>query len=282
MGKLNLDININANSGFCFGVVAAINKAEKVLENGDKIYCLGQLVHNDAEMNRLESKGLITINHDELEKIKNEKVLLRAHGEPPSTYKSAEKNNNIIIDASCPIILKIQKRILKAYMNGEKILIFGKHNHPETIGLKGHTNNEAVVFEEPAELNIENLPQEVTLFSQTTMNLDKFRKAIDLIKKSGRQVKINDTICRQVTNRESELRKFCEQMDIVLMVAGKNSSNGKLLYNICSECTRAYFISSVDDISPNWFKQNEKVGVTGATSTPVWQMERVKKFLQEL
>ncbi|MBN1183950.1 MAG: 4-hydroxy-3-methylbut-2-enyl diphosphate reductase [Bacteroidales bacterium] len=277
-----MDIRINANSGFCFGVVAAINKAEEVLVSGDKIYCLGQLVHNDAEMNRLESQGLITIDHNQLGSLKNVKVLLRAHGEPPSTYDLAKQNKNIIIDASCPIILKIQKRILKAYTHGETILIFGKHNHPETIGLKGHTNNEAIVFEEPAELNIDSLPQEVTLFSQTTMNLEKFRKAINLIEQSGRKVNVNDTICRQVTNREAELRKFCKEMDVVLMVAGKNSSNGKLLYNICHECTRAYFISSVDDISQDWFNQGEKVGVTGATSTPVWQMERVKEFLGKL
>lgn len=282
MASKNLDIHINQNSGFCFGVVAAINKAEEVLASGDKIHCLGQLVHNDAEMHRLEDKGLIAINHSQLENINSGKVLLRAHGEPPSTYKKAKKNKNAIIDASCPIILKIQRRIKKAYDEGESILIFGKHNHPETIGLMGHTNNEAIVFEEPGELDIENLPQEITLFSQTTMDLGKFQQTIEMLKESGKSIKVNDTICRQVTNRESELRKFCKNMDVVLLVAGKNSSNGKLLYNICNECTRAHFISTINDIDADWFKTGQKVGITGATSTPVWQMEEVKKFLASL
>lgn len=281
--KLNLQVTIDKNSGFCFGVVHAINKAEKHLEEEKKVYCIGQIVHNEEEIARLEKKGLITIDHPKLEKIKNQNVLFRAHGEPPSSYKTFEENQNKIIDATCPIILKIHENIEKAYQNNENIFIFGKHNHPEVIGLNGYANNEATVFESPEELKSKSFPSQITLFSQTTKSLKEFNEIIDYLKNQDIELKINDTICRQVSNREEELSDFCRRQDKIVFIAGKNSANGKILYNVCKEAnSQAYFVSSEKEIDSKWFAPNEKVGVCGATSTPQWLLEKAKEELEKL
>src|SRR6056297_588733 len=281
--KLNLQTTIDENSGFCFGVVHAIKKAEKHLDEEKEVYCVGQIVHNEEEIARLEKKGLITIDHKKLKQIKNQNILFRAHGEPPSSYKTSEENQNKIIDATCPIILKIHKNIEKAHKNNENIFIFGKHNHPEVIGLNGHASNEAIVFETLEELKKLPLPRQITLFSQTTKSLQGFNEVVDYLKNQNVTLKINDTICRQVSNREEELSDFCRRQDKIVFIAGKNSANGKILYNVCKEAnSQSFFISSEKEIDANWFAPNEKVGICGATSTPQWLLEKAKEKLENL
>ena len=206
--KYNLDITIDTDSGFCFGVVYAIDMAEEILDEDGYLYCLGDIVHNDEEVSRLKLKGLIIISHEDLLNIRNEKVLIRAHGEAPETYRLALDNNITLIDASCPVVLKLQNRIKNTYDLKEKVLIFGKHGHAEVIGLQGQTNNEALVFQDIAELDNVDLPQKFTLYSQTTKSTDKFYEIKDELIKRGYDIKANDTICRQVSNRYEDLRKF--------------------------------------------------------------------------
>lgn len=281
--RLNLKVNIDHRSGFCFGVINAVNKAEELLDKGEKVYCVGEIVHNDEEVKRLSDKGLVTIEHKDLENLKNSNILFRAHGEPPSTYIKARSNNNKIFDASCPIVLKLQRDIKKAYDKGENIFIFGKKDHPEVIGLMAQTNNEAVVFEEPGDLQNRSLPDSITLFSQTTKSLEKFHQAVDYLKKRGIDVSVRDTICRQVANREHELKTFSKKHDKIVFIAGKNSSNGRVLHSICKQYNKhSYFISSTGEIEAGWFTPGESVGVCGATSTPQWLLENVKKKLETL
>ncbi|MCS6820394.1 MAG: 4-hydroxy-3-methylbut-2-enyl diphosphate reductase [Microscillaceae bacterium] len=280
---LNLDVKIDANSGFCFGVVYAIEMAEEILDAEGKLYCLGDIVHNDEEVKRLEKKGLQVITHQDLANIYNEKVLIRAHGEPPSTYQIALKNNLELIDASCPVVLKLQNRIKNSYDKNEKIYIYGKHGHAEIIGLLGQTNNEAIVFQDISELDIENMPKSITLYSQTTKSTESFYKITETLTRAGIQVNANDTICRQVSNRDTELRTFAKQFDKIVFVAGSKSSNGKVLYDVCKEVNpNTYFVSKVQDINPAWFQANDRVGICGATSTPMWLMEEVRDKLVSL
>ncbi len=280
MNKLNLKIEIDINSGFCFGVTNAINKAENILRQNHELFCLGELVHNEEEIKRLQYQGLKIIHNDELINIKNTKVLFRAHGEPPESYKLAKKNNNEIIDASCPTILKIQKLIKEAYQNNENIFIYGKHNHPEIIGLTGQVNNKAVVFEDINELKLSKLPPKLTLFSQTTKDINRFYEIVDFLKQKGIDVKVQNTICKKVYHRQKDLMDFAENHDKIILVAGKNSSNGKVLYNECKKInSHSYFISSVKEIKKAWFEKNDSVGICGATSTPMWLMKNVGKFL---
>ena len=280
MKRLNLKIEIDENSGFCFGVTNAINKAEKVLDQNHALYCLGELVHNEEELGRLQKKGLKIIHNYELKNIKNTRVLLRAHGEPPESYKLAKRNNNEIIDASCPTILKIQKLIKEAYQNKENIYIYGKHNHPEIIGLTGQVNNKATVFEDINELKLRTLPEKLTLFSQTTKDINSFYEIVDFLNQNGIDVKVQNTICEKVYNRQKDLKDFTESHDRIILVAGKNSSNGKVLYDECKKLNpHSYFISSVQQIKKSWFKKNESIGICGATSTPMWLMKDVEKYL---
>ena len=280
MKRLNLKIEIDKNSGFCFGVTNAINKAEKVLDQNHALYCLGELVHNEEELGRLQKKGLKIIHNYELKNIKNTRVLLRAHGEPPESYKLAKRNNNEIIDASCPTILKIQKLIKEAYQNKENIYIYGKHNHPEIIGLTGQVNNKATVFEDINELKLRTLPEKLTLFSQTTKDINSFYEIVDFLNQNGIDVKVQNTICEKVYNRQKDLKDFTESHDRIILVAGKNSSNGKVLYDECKKLNpHSYFISSVQQIKKSWFKKNESIGICGATSTPMWLMKDVEKYL---
>ena len=240
----NLKVDIDSNSGFCFGVVYAIEMAEDILAESGHLYCLGDIVHNDEEVKRLEAKGLQIINHDELKKISNSQVLIRAHGEPPSTYQLALDNNLELIDASCPVVLKLQNRIKNSYDKEEDIYIYGKHGHAEVVGLLGQTSNNAVVFQDLEELDIENLPKEITLYSQTTKSTDKFYDINKVLKENGISVKTNDTICRQVSNRDKELRDFAQKFDVIVFASGTKSSNGKVLYKVCKDQNeRTHFVS---------------------------------------
>lgn len=283
MSGRKLSVTIDTNSGFCFGVVYAIEMAEEVLNDQGYLYCLGDIVHNDEEVNRLKSKGLRIIDHEQFSKLNNEKVLIRAHGEPPSTYQKAIENNITLIDATCPVVLKLQNRIRNSYDKKETIFLMGKKGHAEVTGLMGQINNEGIVFTDVAELEPESLPREITLYTQTTKSKQKFRETREALESMGIKVNAHDTICSQVSDRDSELRNFASEFDVVLFVSGTKSSNGKVLYNVCKEVNpRTYFISRVDELDFSWFKEDDKVGVCGATSTPMWLMEDVQKALLEL
>lgn len=279
----NLQVTIDTHSGFCFGVVYAIEIAEDILEEQEYLYCLGDIVHNDEEVKRLEKKGLKIINHQDLAFIKDEKVLIRAHGEPPSTYQIALKNNLELIDASCPVVLKLQNRIKNSYDKKENIYIYGKHGHAEIVGLLGQTSNNAVVFQDLEELDLETLPKNITLYSQTTKSTDSFYQIKDNLIKAGININANDTICRQVSNRDQELRTFAKKFDKIIFVAGTKSSNGKVLYNVCKDVNQhTFFISNVTEINFEWFEDGDNVGICGATSTPMWLMEEVRNTLLNL
>jgi len=282
MSNLNLQVNIDKSSGFCFGVVYAIEMAEDILDNEGYLYCLGDIVHNDEEVERLTKRGLKIIDHDVLQNLRNEKVLIRAHGEAPSTYQLALENNLTLIDASCPVVLKLQNRIKNSHDDDEQILIFGKHGHAEVIGLQGQTDGKAIVFQDLAELDHVELPAKFTLYSQTTKSTDKFYHIKDELLSRGYEVKANDTICRQVSNRYQELENFVGHYDKIIFVSGKKSSNGKVLYDVCKKFNEhSYFISNVEELDLNWFTENDQVGICGATSTPMWLMEKVKVALEE-
>jgi 4-hydroxy-3-methylbut-2-en-1-yl diphosphate reductase len=283
MGAYNLQVTIDQDSGFCFGVVYAIDMAEEILAEDGYLYCLGDIVHNDEEVTRLKAKGLRIIEHEELKKLSNEKVLIRAHGEAPDTYRIALENNITLIDASCPVVLKLQNRIKTSYDANEKILIFGKHGHAEVVGLSGQTNNEALVFQDIAELDNVELPNNITLYSQTTKSMEKFYNVKDELLARGYNLKANDTICRQVSNRDHDLPKFAVKFDKIVFVSGKKSSNGKVLFEVCKKHNPdTYFISSVDELQNIMFNQGDKVGIAGATSTPMWLMQDVKAELEKL
>ena len=281
MGVYNLQVTIDQDSGFCFGVVYAIDMAEEILEEEGYLYCLGDIVHNDEEVERLKAKGLRIIEHDALKGLHNEKVLIRAHGEAPDTYRTALENNITLIDASCPVVLKLQNRIKSSFDQNEKILIFGKHGHAEVIGLQGQTNNEALVFQDIAELDNVELPQNITLYSQTTKSMDKFYGVKDELIARGYNLKANDTICRQVSNRDKDLPKFAQKFDKIVFVSGRKSSNGKVLYEVCLKNNpNTYFISSSSELDVNLFAPGDSVGIAVATSTPMWLMQEVKAALE--
>lgn len=279
MPKVHVDID--PNSGFCFGVIYAIEMAEEILDDHGYLYCLGDIVHNDEEVKRLEQKGLKIISHDTLKDLQNERVLIRAHGEPPSTYDIALQNNLELIDASCPVVLKLQNRIKNSYDKKEKIYIYGKHGHAEVVGLLGQTNDNAVVFQDFSELDVASMPENVTLYSQTTKSTKSFYNITEKLREAGKTVVSNDTICRQVSNRDEDLRKFAAKYDKIVFVSGTKSSNGKVLYNVCKETNpNTFFISNKSEIDPTWFVQGDTIGICGATSTPMWLMEEVKEALE--
>ncbi|TYR37815.1 4-hydroxy-3-methylbut-2-enyl diphosphate reductase [Sphingobacterium phlebotomi] len=278
----DLQVTIDKDSGFCFGVVYAIDMAEEILEDDGYLYCLGDIVHNDEEVARLKAKGLRIIGHGDLASLKNEKVLIRAHGEAPETYRTALENNITLIDASCPVVLKLQNRIKTSYDGQEKILIFGKHGHAEVIGLQGQTNNEAIVFQDLEELDHVELPSSFTLYSQTTKSVDKFYAIKAELQNRGYEVKANDTICRQVSNRYEDLGDFARQYNKIVFVSGKKSSNGKVLYDVCKQAnSQSYFISDPAELDETLFEPNDTVGICGATSTPMWLMKNVKQALEQ-
>ena len=286
-------ITIDENSGFCFGVTAAIEAAERELKKG-QLFCLGDIVHNGQEVERLDRLGLETIDYDDLRTLRNVRVLLRAHGEPPSTYMIAKQNGIEIVDASCPVVLKLQKRIRDTYLQhhgtGAQIVIFGKKGHAEVIGLEGQTNNTAIVIEGLDDLKKIDVTRPIYLFSQTTKSVEGFQAIVQKIKELRAQNKddivfeYHDTICRNVANRVKKLQEFAKNNNVVVFVGGKKSSNAKVLYNHCLEvnsCT--VFVSSEEDITTELLKQcqkAEKVGICGATSTPKWLMERIRCSLE--
>ncbi|MVN23224.1 4-hydroxy-3-methylbut-2-enyl diphosphate reductase [Mucilaginibacter arboris] len=282
MENYQLHVTIDQDSGFCFGVVYAIDMAEEILEQDGYLYCLGDIVHNDEEVERLKMKGLRIISHEDLPNLQHEKVLIRAHGEAPETYRIALQNNISLIDASCPVVLKLQNRIKSSYDQDEKILIFGKHGHAEVIGLQGQTNDEALVFQDIKELDQVELPQKFTLYSQTTKSMEKFYHIKDELTRRGHEVIANDTICRQVSNRDKDLPDFVQKFDKILFVSGRKSSNGKVLYEVCRKYNpNTYFISSPHELEVSMFSPNDKIGICGATSTPMWLMKEVKQVLEQ-
>jgi 4-hydroxy-3-methylbut-2-enyl diphosphate reductase len=289
-----MEITIDKNSGYCFGVEFAIQMAEDELKDSGRLFCLGDIVHNAMEVARLNKQGLEIINHDDLRKIKNAKVLIRAHGEPPETYQIALENNIELIDASCPVVLKLQNRVNKDFRKmedaGGQLVIYGKKGHAEVVGLTGQTNNKAIVVMEEEDLDEIDYSKPITLYSQTTKSTSgfynlksKIEGKIEAENNENSSFKANDSICRQVSNREPNLRKFAAENDVILFVSGKKSSNGKALYAVCKEYNdRSYFIENEDDLQANWFRPEDKVGICGATSTPTWLMEQVKGRLDEM
>ncbi|MBH8569724.1 4-hydroxy-3-methylbut-2-enyl diphosphate reductase [Microvirga sp. STS02] len=283
MPFLHLSVRIDPNSGFCFGVIYAIQMAEDLLDEQGYLYCLGDIVHNDEEVQRLEERGLRIICHERLAELRNEAVLIRAHGEPPATYQMALENNLTLIDASCPVVLKLQNRIKASYDKKEQIFIYGKHGHAEVLGLLGQTSGNAVVFESLDELLSHELPENITLYSQTTKSTNSFYNIKNQLETRGYQVNANDTICRQVSNRDKDLRRFAAQYDQIVFVSGTKSSNGKVLYQVCKETNPlTHFISNVAEIDAAWFRPGQSVGICGATSTPMWLMEQVRERLLSL
>ncbi len=294
----NLKVTIDQDSGYCFGVEYAIRMAEDAMDESGMLYCLGDIVHNDMEVKRLHKKGLRVIDHQELENLSNCKVLIRAHGEPPETYKIALKNNIELIDASCPVVLKLQNRIKNSYdkMEAEEgqIVIYGKKGHAEVAGLTGQTNGNAIIVMEDDDLNQIDFSRPVTLFSQTTKSTAGFYRIKNIIEERINLAKLhapadleqnifsaNDSICRQVSNREPRLTKFSQEYDIILFVSGKKSSNGKALYQVCKQNNEnSYFIENEDDIQADWLINAESVGICGATSTPMWLMDNIKTFIE--
>lgn len=280
---LNLHVEIDPYSGFCFGVVKAIERAEKSIRSDEEIYCLGQIVHNDEEVRRLEQEGMKTITHDQLVNLRDSKVLIRAHGEPPETYETLRRNGNEIIDATCPIVLRLQDRVRRSLEQGEFILIFGKSDHPEVEGLMGHLGGQGIVFRRLEELDFATLPGRVTLYSQTTMGMEDLYAVKEKLEESGIIVNLKDTVCRQVSGRKHDMQAFSRKHDAIVFVSGTESSNGRILFAACREVNqRSYKISSVQDIDATWFNAGESIGICGATSTPQWLMEKARDFLEQL
>lgn len=291
-----MEVTIDKNSGYCFGVEFAIKMAEDEMEVSDRLYCLGDIVHNDMEVKRLSDKGLVVIDREQLQELSDCKVLIRAHGEPPETYKLAIENNIELIDASCPVVLKLQHRVKTAFDKMEKedgqIVIYGKKGHAEVIGLTGQTLEKAIVVMEDKDLDKLDYSRPVTLFSQTTKSTkgfyelkSKIEERIVAAKGELNEVDFNanDSICRQVSNREPQLQRFSQENDVIIFVSGKKSSNGKALYQVCkSENERSYFVENETEIDSSWFKPNDKVGICGATSTPMWLMEQVMNHINSL
>ena len=279
-------IEIDAQSGFCNGVVRAIDKAEQELATSGGLFCLGDIVHNSQEVERLHKIGLQTIDNKQFRELKDVKVLLRAHGEPPETYKIAEKNGITIIDASCRVVIALQQKIKNAHENfpNAQIVIFGKRGHAEVLGLEGQINYTAIIVENEDDLGKIDFSRQIFLFSQTTMPLDGFEKIVSEIKnrlQKNVDFRYFDTICRQVANRIPEIRRFAQRFDLVIFVGGQKSSNGKVLFEVCRSVNKnTIFVSSVEDIDFEQIKKAKIIGICGATSTPVWLMEKVKNSIE--
>ncbi len=280
--KKMVQIEIDDGSGFCFGVTTAIRKAEEELAAGKTLYCLGDIVHNGMECERLRSMGLITINHDELKALHNVKVLLRAHGEPPETYEIARRNNIEIIDATCPVVLQLQRRIKREYDSNPdaQIVIFGKPGHAEVLGLVGQTNSKAIVIAGIDDAKALDFNRDIYLYSQTTKSLDEFHRIIDYIQEHispEATFRSFDTICRQVANRMPNISSFAKRHDLILFVCGRKSSNGKVLFNECRSVNpNSHLIEGPDEIKREWIEGIDTIGICGATSTPKWLMERCR------
>ncbi len=287
-----MEITIDQNSGFCFGVVHAIEAAEKTLQHQKQLYCLGDIVHNNEEVSRLKEMGMVVIDKAEMETLHNQCVLIRAHGEPPSTYELAEKNNLFIIDATCPVVLKLQKNVCKGFLEMEErngqVAIFGKKGHAEVIGLTGQTNNKAIVISSLEEIDTIDFSRPLRLYAQTTQSLSTFQSLVELIRQKYIEYGSEkpdfvwyDTICRKVSNREYSLRKFAYEHDVIIFVSGEKSSNGLILFQICRSVNeRSYMISSEKGLQKEWFTNCKSVGVCGATSTPMWLMNTIAEKIK--
>ena len=285
-----IKVEIDEGSGFCFGVVTAIHKAEEELAKGETLYCLGDIVHNSREVERLKTMGLITINREEFKQLKNAKVLLRAHGEPPETYMIARENNIEIIDATCPVVLRLQKRIRQGYLadsdKEKQIVIYGKSGHAEVLGLVGQTDGKAIVIEKAEEAKKLDLNKSIRLFSQTTKSLDEFQEIVEYFKQHispEATFEYYDTICRQVANRMPKLREFAATHDLIFFVSGKKSSNGKMLFEECLKVnTNSHLIDNEKEIDASLLQIVNSIGVCGATSTPKWLMEKIYNHIRTL
>jgi len=288
-----LNVTIDRSSGFCWGVVRTIEIAEQELGNNRDIFSLGDVIHNPMEIERLRQKGLQTIKVADLESVRSKTVLIRAHGEPPSTYKRAEELGITIIDATCPVVTKVQERIRRFYTYGYQVVIFGKKDHAEVIGLVGQTNGEAIVIKSLEEIDRVALDRKTVLFSQTTMDKSTFYQLKEELRKRVKELIVGsieeeaiefhakDTICGQVSGRDKKIREFAQANDVVIFVAGRASSNGKVLFEITKEAnSRTYFIEQPEELKAEWFEGITNVGITGATSTPQWLMERVKQMIE--
>jgi 4-hydroxy-3-methylbut-2-enyl diphosphate reductase len=287
-------VTVDNNSGFCWGVVRTVDIAEQELGETGKLYSLGEIIHNPVEIERLEAKGLHTIRHADLPNLKDAKVLIRAHGEPPETFRKMKEWGIDVIDATCPVVTKVQERIRKFYDKQYQIVIFGKKDHAEVIGLVGHTNGTAIVIKSVAEIEKLDFTKKTVLFSQTTMDKETFYAVRDAIKvqitaefevgtfeEMAIDFHAKDTICGQVSGRDKKLREFSKSNDVMIFVAGKMSSNGKVLYEIAkSENPKTHFVESESELQREWFAGAASVGISGATSTPQWLMERVKKEIE--
>ncbi len=290
-----MTVTIDKNSGYCFGVEFAIQMAEDELKESDILYCLGDIVHNGMEVKRLYEKGLRIINHDDLKNLRDCKVLIRAHGEPAETYQIALANNIELIDASCPVVLKLQNRVKNAFDDIEEkdgqIVIYGQVGHPEVIGLTGQTSDKAIIVTTEEDLAKVDFNKPVTLFSQTTKSTKGFYNLKSAIEERIKETKpenaesfeYNDSICRQVSNREPQLQKFSHEHTIIVFVSGKKSSNGKALYSVCkAENPRSYFVENETEVDNAWFTAGDTVGICGATSTPMWLMENVANYIRQI
>ncbi len=290
-----MKVTVDRNAGFCWGVVRTIDIAEEEMSSGEALHSLGPIIHNPVEIDRLKAVGLETVTHDDLSGLRGKRVLIRAHGEPPATYAAARRLGITLIDATCPVVTKVQERIRKFYDNGYQIVIFGKKDHAEVIGLVGHTNGEAVVIKSVEEVDKVEQGRKTVLFSQTTMDKATFYRIADLLRKKIQEFVVGtfeesaidfhakDTICGQVSGRDKKLREYAAANDVMVFVAGRNSSNGKVLFDICHEANpRSYFIEHPGELKSAWFAGAETVGISGATSTPQWLMERIKEAIEEL
>jgi 4-hydroxy-3-methylbut-2-enyl diphosphate reductase len=290
-----MKVTIDENSGYCFGVEYAIQMAEDEILESKQLYCLGDIVHNDMEVKRLYEKGLRIIDREQMKELRDCKVLIRAHGEPPETYQIALQNNLELIDASCPVVLKLQNRVKNAYdlttKNDGQIVIYGKEGHAEVIGLTGQTNQEAIIVSSEEDLNKIDFSRPVTLFSQTTKSTKGFYHIKACIEQKIEEAKIqeissfnaNDSICRQVSNREPQLHTFAQTQEVIIFVSGKKSSNGRALYQVCKAVNaKSYFVESEAELELEWFQDVQSVGICGATSTPMWLMKQVSEYIQKI
>ena len=287
-----MEITIDKNSGFCFGVVRAIEAAENELKNSNSLYCLGDIVHNNEEVIRLKNLGMMVINQVKMQQLTNKKMLIRAHGEPPSTYQLAKQNNITLIDATCTVVLNLQNIVRQGFLEIEpkngQVVIFGKKGHAEVVGLCGQTRDTALVISSLEEIDSINFHKPIRLYAQTTQSLSTFKKLVKLINQKYIENEIenpdfvwHDTICRQVSNREHSLKQFANDHDTIIFVAGEKSSNGMVLYKICQSANEhSYRVSSLSELKKEWFIGCKNVGVCGATSTPMWLMNAIAEEIK--